>query len=161
VTKDKPSILIVEDDANIRETLSTILQQKGYNTNTAKNGQEAIKKSKEKFFNMALLDIKLPDMEGTKLLTTLHETLPKMIKIMITGYPSLENAVEALNLGADSYIIKPVKPEKLLALIEEKLQKQSQAEKMTEEKVTEWIKTRARKIESEHESQKQHILGSK
>jgi len=153
--KDKPSILIVEDDTNIRETLNTILQQKGYNTDTARNGQEAIQKSKARFFNLALLDIKLPDMEGTKLLTTMHENLPKMRKIMITGYPSLENAVEALNHGADAYIIKPVPPEKLLALIEEKLEEQSQAEKMTEEKVTEWIKTRARQIENE--SQKQPI----
>lgn len=157
MTKDKASILIVEDDANIRETLKTILQQQGYNIDTAKNGQEAIQKSKTKFFNMALLDIKLPDIEGTKLLTTMHETLPKMIKIMITGYPSLENAVEALNLGADAYIIKPVKPEKLLALIEEKLQKQSQAEKITQEKVTEWIKTRVQKLEDK----KQNKTGSK
>jgi len=147
VAKNKPSILIVEDDASIRESLNTILQQKGYNTDTAKNGLEAIKKSKAKFFNLALLDIKLPDMEGTKLLTTMHETLPKMTKIMITGYPSLENAVESLNHGADAYLIKPVKPEKLLVLIEEKLEEQSQAEKMSEEKVTEWIKTRAHKIE--------------
>jgi DNA-binding NtrC family response regulator len=121
LTKNQPSILIVEDDANIRETINTILQQKGYNTDTARNGQEAIQKSKAKFFNIALLDIKLPDMEGTKLLTTMHETLPKMVKIMITGYPSQENAVEALNHGADAYIIKPVNPEKLLTLIEEKL----------------------------------------
>jgi len=145
--KNKPSILIVEDDINIRETLSSILQQEGYNTDTAKNGKEAIQKSKAKFFNLALLDIKLPDMEGTKLLTTMHENLPKMVKIMITGYPSLENAVEALNLGADAYVIKPVKPEKLLALIEEKLEKQREAEKMTEKKMTEWIKTRVRKLE--------------
>jgi len=149
LTKNQPaSILIVEDDTNIRETLNTILQQKGYNTDTAENGQEAMQKSQTTFFNIALLDIKLPDMEGTKLLTTMHETLPKMIKIMITGYPSLENAVEALNLGADAYIIKPVRPEKLLALIEEKLEKQSKAEQMTEERVTEWVKTRARKLES-------------
>jgi len=149
VTNDKPCILIVEDDANIRETLSTILQQKGYKTDAAKNGQEAIQKSKAKFFNMVLLDIKLPDMEGTKLLTTMHKDQPKMMKIMITGYPSVENAVEALNLGADAYIIKPVKPEKLLALIKEKLDEQSQAEKMTEEKVTEWVKTRVRKLEDD------------
>jgi len=147
--ENKSSILIVEDDANIRETLSTILQQKGYKTDTAKNGQEAMQKSKAKFFNMVLLDIKLPDMEGTKLLTTMHKDQPKMMKIMITGYPSLENAVEALNLGADAYIIKPVKPEKLLALIKEKLDEQSQAEKMTEEKVTEWVKTRVRKLEDD------------
>jgi len=147
VAKNKPSVLIVEDDANIRVPLSTILQQKGYKTDTAKNGKEAIQRSKAKFYNLALLDIKLPDMEGTKLLTTMHENTPKMVKIMVTGYPSLENAVEALNHGADAYVIKPVKTEKLLALIEEKLEVQRQAEKMTEEKVTEWIKTRARKIE--------------
>jgi DNA-binding NtrC family response regulator len=147
VKKNTPRILIVEDDVNIRGTLSTILEQKGYHTDTARNGQEAIQKSKTEFFNMALLDIKLPDIEGTKLLTMMHENTPKMVKIMITGYPSLENAVEALNHGADAYIIKPVKPEKLLALIEEKLEEQSQADKMTEGKVTEWIKSRAREIE--------------
>ena len=149
MAKNKPSILIVEDDTNIRVPLSTILQQRGYNTDTAKNGQEAIQKSKAKFFNLALLDIRLPDIEGTKLLTMMHENLPKMVKIMITGYPSLENAVEALNQGADAYVIKPVKPEKLLALIEEKLEEQREAEKMTEGKVTEWIKTRVRKIEDD------------
>jgi len=152
LAKNKASILIVEDDANIRETLSTILQQDGYSTDTAENGHEAIQKSQTKFFNLALLDIKLPDMEGTKLLTTMHGNMPKMVKIMVTGYPLLENAVESLNLGADAYVIKPVKPEKLLWLIEEKLEKQRTADEMTEEGVTKWIKTRARKIE--HESQK-------
>lgn len=146
----KASILIVDDTESILETLSTILEEKGYRTDTAKNGKEAIEKSKTNFYNMALLDIKLPDMEGTELLTTIHENLPKMVKIMITGYPSLENAVKALNLGADAYIIKPVKPEKMLALIEEKLKTQRAAGKMTEEKVTEWIKTRVRKIENAH-----------
>jgi len=149
VTEYQPRILIVEDDANIRETLSTILQQNGYKTDIAKNGQEAVQKSEAKFFNLALLDIKLPDMEGTKLLITMHENLPRMVKIMITGYPSLENAVEALNLGADAYVTKPVKPAKLLTLIKEKLEKQSRIEGMTEEKVTEWIRTRARKIEDD------------
>jgi len=153
LTKDKPSILIVEDDTNIRKTLNTVLQQKGYSTDTAENGREAIQKSKAKFFNLALLDIKLPDIEGTKLLTTMHENLPKMVKIMITGYPSLENTVEAVNLGAHAYVIKPVKPEKLVKLIEEKLEEQREAEKTTQEKVTEWIKTRARKIEAEQTEQ--------
>jgi len=153
LTKDKPSILIVEDDTNIRKTLNTLLEQKGYSTDTAENGKEAIQKSKAKFFNLALLDIKLPDIEGTKLLTTMHENLPKMAKIMITGYPSLENAVEAVNLGADAYIIKPVKPEKLIKLVEEKLEEQREAEKTTQEKVTEWIKTRVRKIEAERAEQ--------
>jgi DNA-binding NtrC family response regulator len=150
--KDKASILIVEDDANIRETLEIILEQKGYNTDIAENGREAIQKSKAKFFNLVLLDIKLPDMEGTKLLITIHETLPKMVKIMVTGYPSLENAVDSLNYGADAYVIKPFKTEKLLELIEEKLERQSEAEKMTQDKLTEWIKTRVRKIEDKKRS---------
>ena len=88
-------------------------------------------------------------MEGTKLLAKVHDTTPKMVKIMVTGYPSLENAMEALNQGADAYVTKPVKPAKLLALIEEKLEKQSKDEQMTESKVTDWIKTRARQLEDE------------
>ena len=146
---EKKSILIVEDDKAIIKSLKEILQSEGYSVDTAETGREAIQKSKAQFYNLALLDIKLPDMEGTKLLTTMHETSPKMVKIMVTGYPSMENAVEALNMGANAYLMKPVKPEKLLALIEEKLKKQSQAEKMTEKKVVDWVKTRASKLEND------------
>jgi len=148
VTESKTRILIVEDDENIRKTMKNILQQRGYETDTAKTGQEAEQKAKAKIYNLALLDIKLPDMEGTQLLAKLHENTPKMVKIMVTGYPSLENAMEALNQGANAYVTKPVKPAKLLALIKEKLEEQSQADKMTENKVTDWIKTRARKLDN-------------
>ena len=142
----KRSILVVEDDKAILKGLKEILQSEDYSVDTAETGQEALQKSQKKFFNLALLDIKLPDVEGTELLKIMHKNQPEMMKIMVTGYPSLENAVIALNRGANAYIIKPVKPEKLLDLIEGKLDEQSEAEKMTEEKVTEWIKTRARKI---------------
>ncbi|UCG44590.1 MAG: response regulator [Candidatus Bathyarchaeota archaeon] len=145
--KKKASILIVEDDADIRETMSKILQQNGYRTDMAENGYEAIQKAEARFYNLVLLDIKLPDMDGTRLLATMHESMPEMVKIMVTGFPSLENAVEALNLGADAYVVKPVKPKSLLLVIEEKLERQRLTEKMTEDKVTEWIKTRVRKLE--------------
>ena len=148
MTENKFKILIVEDDENIRKTMTNILQQKGYKTDTAKNGKEAEQKTKANFYNLALLDIKLPDMEGTQLLAKLHKAAPKMVKIMVTGYPSLENAMEALNQGADAYVTKPVKPAKILELIKEKLEKQHQDEKMTENKVTDWIKTRARQIDN-------------
>ena len=148
MTKRKANILIVEDDREIRATLSTLLQRWGYTTDTARTGEEAMRKAKDRFFNIVLLDIRLPDMNGTKLLTTMNQSLPKMIKIMITGYPSLENAVEALNLGADAYIVKPLRPEKLLALIEQKLADQHEEKTMTQEKVTEWIVTRARELET-------------
>ena len=145
----KANVLIVDDQESILETLSAILEEKGYRTDTAKTGREAIEKSKTNFYNLALLDIKLPDIEGTKLLAKMKETKPKMVKIMITGYASLENAVEALNLGADAYVMKPVDPENLLRVINEKLKVQREAEKMSEEKVAEWIETRARKLEKE------------
>jgi len=96
-----------------------------------------------------LLDIKLPDMEGTQLLTKIHKQTPQMMKIMITGHASLENAVESLNLGADAYIMKPFDPESLLKVVEEKMKEQEEAERMTEEKVKEWIETRVRKLERE------------
>ena len=147
LTESKLRVLIVEDDENIRETMKNILQQRGYETDTAETGREAEQKTKTRFYNLALLDIKLPDMDGTQLLAKLHENTPKMVKIMVTGYPSLENAMEALNQGADAYVTKPVKPAKLLALIKEKLKEQRQAEKMTEGKVTDWIKTRVNKLD--------------
>jgi DNA-binding NtrC family response regulator len=143
----KASILIVDDDENILKTLSALLEEKGYKTDTAKNGAEAIEKSKTNFYNIALLDIKLPDMEGTKLLIKMKETRPKMAKIMITGYASLQNAIEALNYGADTYIMKPVDPENLLKVIADKLKMQREAETMDEKKVVEWIETRAHKLE--------------
>jgi len=148
VTAKKQKILIVEDDKNIRETIQSILQQSGYETDVAETGQEAEQKIKEKFYNLALLDIKLPDIEGTQLLTKVHESTPNTVKIMVTGYPSLENSIEALNFGADAYVTKPVKPAKLLNLIKEKLEKQVQNDQMTESKVTDWIKNRARQLDN-------------
>ena len=145
----KASILIVDDNEGILETLGTILEEKGYSTDTAKNGREAIEKAKKNFYNVALLDIKLPDIEGTKLLTKIEETTPRMVKIMVTGYAALENAIEALNLGADAYIMKPVDPENLLKIVNEKLKVQRKAEKMSQKKVADWIETRARKLEKE------------
>jgi DNA-binding NtrC family response regulator len=87
-------------------------------------------------------------MEGIELLTRMKETTPKMVKIMVTGYPSLENAIEAVNRGADGYVVKPIKPEQLLAKVEEELKKQDQARKYSEEKVTEYIETKAKELES-------------
>ncbi len=147
---EKKSILIVDDDKAILQSLNDVLRSKGYTVDTAETGGEAIEKSEAQFYNLALLDIKLPDMEGTKLLTKMHRDTPRMMKIMITGYPSLENAVEALNLGADAYIMKPVSPEKLLKVVKEKLKEQEEAVKMSEESVAEWIKSRIRKLEREH-----------
>ena len=95
-------ILIVDDDESIGKVLATILEDEGYTVDIAENGEKAIKKSEEEFYNLALIDIRLPDMEGIELLTKVRDTTPKMRKIIITGYPSIQNAIEAVNRGADA-----------------------------------------------------------
>ncbi|MEM3727600.1 MAG: response regulator [Candidatus Bathyarchaeia archaeon] len=144
--REKASILIVDDDTDICRTLSLILEAEGYNVDAVNTGKEAIEKSKEKAYNVALLDIVLPDMPGTELLKKLHETTPKTIKIMVTGYPNLQNAVESLNYNADAYLIKPVNYEKLLQVIEEKLERQREEEILTTEKIAAFVKTRTQKL---------------
>ncbi len=142
----KARILIVDDDDDIRKVLSNILKDKGYVVDVASDGEEAILKSKANFYNLALIDIRLPDMEGTELLAKMNETIPKMVKIILTGYPSLKNAIEAVNKGADGYIIKPVSPDKLHSIIQKHLKRQEESRRYTEEKVAEFIKTRVKEL---------------
>jgi len=146
------SILIVDDDETILAVLKEILQLEGYVVDTAATGAEATEKCQANFYNLSLLDIKLPDMEGTELITQLNESNPDMIKIIITGFPSFENAVRSLNLGADAYIMKPVNSKKLLELVSDKMKEQEEAGKLTEDKVSDWVKKRIRQIERDYNS---------
>jgi len=146
---ERTRILVVDDDESIRRVLATILELEGYNVDTAETGEEAIEKADTNFYNVALIDIRLPDMEGTRLLTAIRETTPKMIKIIVTGFPSLQTAVEAVNEGADAYILKPVNMDNVLETITEHLKKQQEAESYSEEKITEFIETRVKEIENE------------
>lgn len=145
----KGNILIVDDDPSIRKVLAAILVEKGYTVETVDTGKKGISRSKNRFYNLALIDIRLPDMEGTQLLRQMRQTEPKMARVIITGYPSLQNAVEALNNGADAYIIKPLDIDHALTVIENLLQKQRESLKMTQEKIVEYIETRAKEIEKE------------
>jgi DNA-binding NtrC family response regulator len=143
----RASILVVDDDAAIRKTLSKILEKEGYLVETVESGGKAIEASNERLFNAALIDIRLLDMEGTELLEKLKKTVPKMVKIIVTGYPSLQNAIEAVNKGADGYVLKPFDVGELLAMIEKHLKRQRGNMKYSEKKVTEYIKTRVKEIE--------------
>jgi DNA-binding NtrC family response regulator len=142
-------ILIVDDDESIRTVLSTILSDEGYSVDMARTGKEAVKKSNTKLYNLALIDIRLPDTEGTTLLTRIKKTSPRMRKIIITGYPSLQNAVDALNKGADAYVMKPFDMRKVLATIEEQLEKQEEEMMFSQEKVAEFIETRVKELKIE------------
>jgi len=146
---ERTRIIIVDDDEGIRETLAAILQEEGYQVDTAESGKEAIEKTDAKFYNLALIDIRLPDIEGIDLLKQIKDTVPKVRKIIITGYPTLQNAVKAVNNGADAYVLKPFDMEKVLRIIGEQLEKQQGEKKYSQEKVTQFIETRVKELEKE------------
>jgi len=144
-------ILIIDDDENIRKVLTTILEDEGYDVESVDTAKKAIERTRRKFYNLALIDIRLPDMEGIELLTKMKNTTPKIRKIIITGYPTLQNAVEAVNRGADAYIMKPFDMEKVLQEIKDQLKKQQNEKRYSQEKVAEFIETRVRELDVEKE----------
>jgi len=139
-------ILLIDDDKNIRQTLAIVLQEEGYIVDTAETGKEAVEKSFANFYNLAIVDWRLPDIEGTVLITQLKETTPKMAKIMLTGYPSMNNAIEAVNLHADAFLIKPVDVEELLKKIRELLSLQDESKEFCENQIVSFIETRTKQI---------------
>jgi len=149
-SSEKKRILIVDDETSIRELFKLILEAQGYEVETAETGLQALRMFQERFYNLVTIDIRLPDMEGTKLLKELHRCSPKSMKIMVTGYPSLENAVNSLNIGADAYIIKPVEPDDLVNTVKVKLKEQEDIESLSQEKIDNWISARLQKLEEKY-----------
>lgn len=144
-------ILIVDDDENIRKVLETILEDEGYTVESAETAKKGIEKSEKSFYNLALIDVRLPDMEGIELLAKMRDTKPKMRKIIITGYPTLQNAAAAVNKGADAYVMKPFDVEKILQTIRDQLKTQKEEKRYSEEKVAEFIETRIKELEANDE----------
>ena len=142
MTAKKYSIIVIDDDRSIRDSLAAILEQEGYDVDRAENGAEAIDKSNKKVFDLALLDMRLPDILGTELLAKLALRTPKTEKIMVTGYPSMQNAIAAVNEGADGYIVKPVDAAVVLGTIKEHLRKRDESASYSELKVVDFIETR-------------------
>ena len=144
-------ILVIDDDENIRKVLETILEDEGYIVETAETAKKGIEVSEKAFYDLALIDVRLPDMEGIDLLSKLRNTKPKMRKIIVTGYPTLQNAVAAVNKGAEAYVMKPFEVDKILQTIREQLKKQEEEKRYSEEKVVEFIETRIKALETENQ----------
>jgi len=139
-------ILIIDDEESILRTLSSILEEEGYAVDTARNAEEALKKSEANYYNLALIDIRLPDIEGINLLGKLQKISPEMIKILLTGYPSLQNAIKAVNKGADGYLVKPADIDELRRMIKKHLKRQEEERKYSEEKVAKFIESRVKEL---------------
>jgi len=139
-------ILVIDDEESIRKTIAMTLEHAGYRVDTAENGKKAIEQAKANFYNLALIDVRLPDIEGTELLTALEEITPKMVKVILTGFPTLQNAVRAINKGVDAYLIKPVDTDELLRLIKENLDEQKHEKEYDQQKLAKFVETRLKEI---------------
>jgi len=118
-------ILIVDDEAPIRDMLQKGLTQRGgFSVEVAQNGIEATEKIEKDVFDLVLTDLMMPGMDGLELLKTVKGTRPEVMVILMTAYGSIETAVEAMRIGADDYITKPVDFDELLIHIS-KAQKES------------------------------------
>jgi DNA-binding response OmpR family regulator len=127
--KSCQNVLVIDDDQIVLQILAKILRKEGYNVDTAETGCEAMEKLQAKTFHIAIIDVRLQDINGIDLLTQIQKTVPNMKKIMLTGYPSNEDKTRALELGANEYLAKPVKSEELINAIECELQQGSNQNK--------------------------------
>lgn len=124
LTSSMPNILIIDDDKGMCKTLSRILELDGYRISTANTANDGAALIKGDSFNIAILDIRLPDIDGVELLEIIKKTDPDLSIIMMTAYASTENAIKALNRGADAFVTKPFDIEELRALIRKSIDKQ-------------------------------------
>jgi DNA-binding response OmpR family regulator len=118
-------ILVVDDDRSIRVLLSQCLEEAGYKVTSAIDGSQALQKVKEDTFDLILLDMKLPDIDGLQVLKDLLNINSEQIVVIITAYGTIETAVEAMKLGASDYLQKPFTPEEILAIVQHNLTKRT------------------------------------
>jgi K+-sensing histidine kinase KdpD len=122
--KEKERILVVDDDLDFLKIIKIILENKGYVVDTVPSASEAISRIKEHYYHATILDIILPDDDGTELLSRILDIHPDIIAIMLTGHSSVRNAVRSLNRGAFAYLEKPLDPDNLLSVLSRGLEKQ-------------------------------------
>ena len=118
---EKKRVLIVDDDRDILRVFRSILEKAGYTVKIAETGHEALRELNKSEFDVCLVDVKLPDMDGTELLLEMKEN-PETVKIVITGFSSEAVGVKAADYGADDFLVKPVKAEELLAVVSQRLE---------------------------------------
>ena len=107
-------ILIIDDEASLRQTMARILQRAGYEVTTAADGNEGIALISEHPFDLVYSDIRMPDMNGLEFLKIVHEKYPDLPVILFTAQPDLTSAVEAVRSGATDYLLKPLKPQAVI-----------------------------------------------
>ena len=122
IESDQKNILVVDDDKSARTTFSSVLRKEGYRVTAVENGYEAIKAIAEESFDLALVDLRMPGLDGIKVLEKIKSRRPETRVIIYTGYGSVTTAVEAMRKGAADYLNKPFSPHELKAGVKKALE---------------------------------------
>jgi DNA-binding response OmpR family regulator len=114
---DKGKILVVDDEYSLRTTLAAQLKEQGYSVSSAEDGDVAIKMLRSQTFDLILLDLKMPNVDGYEVLKFVKQKHPKTKVVVLTGFADLKNALDSRGLGADHFLAKPFERKELLALV--------------------------------------------
>ena len=121
----KDKILVADDEQSMREFLDIMLKKEGYKVSLASNGEEVVKVVENDLFDLILLDIRMPKLDGISALKKIKANSPETIVIMITAYASADTAIKAMKEGAYDYITKPFKVEEIKLIIKNALEKKN------------------------------------
>ena len=124
-------VMVVDDEENIREVLSNYLNSLGYEVETANDGQDALEKFEVGGYDLIISDLLMPTIDGLELLKKIRDKDREVIFLMITGYPSIETAVEAIKKGAYDYITKPFHMEDVKLRIERAFEKKNLRQRLS------------------------------
>lgn len=120
----RKKILIVEDDEYVLGSVQMLLAKDGYDVDTATNGEQALTTCQKEQFDLAIVDLKMPGMDGLQVLKGLKKLTPDTMVIIMTAFGSIQNAVEAMRTGASDYITKPISAEEIKLAVQKVLEKQ-------------------------------------
>src|SRR5689334_13323064 len=121
---ESPRVLVVDDEKVIREILSDFLTMEGYVVRTVEDGENALKELERRSYNMVISDLKMPGMGGLELLEKIAELRQNVLTVIMTGFGTVETAIEAMKKGAYDYILKPFKIEEVVHVVERGLDRQ-------------------------------------
>ncbi len=121
---DAPSILVIDNEVVVVNSVRRILTRKGYRVEAAFTGDEALQRIRERSYTLVLMDMRLPDLDGLQLLSRMRNIKPDLTVLVVTGYASIDTAVEAIRRGAAGYMSKPFTPEELLQATAQMLERE-------------------------------------
>jgi DNA-binding response OmpR family regulator len=122
-------------------TFKDLLEPRGYTVDTADTGKRALEMVRTATYDLAVVDVKLPDIEGIEVLRRMRQNSRNMKKIILTGYPNLENAIESITQGVDAYLLKPIEPAEFLKIVEGKLKDKEKEDAYIENTVRQRMRT--------------------